>query len=1751
MSSKGKGQGRRGGKSKSNNNDNKDNKGKGRGNKSKKENRSAPKQRSKLSDYIFQVGTAKQASDFVVVHDYLARYVGIHFNKAADISQALEEMKHVTFTEPVWKVSTAKDAAQKEQETEKFRLDYNIEMKKFTDKKENYENNSKKAYKFLWEQCSVTMRDRVESIPGFAANIKEDPVELLKAIKSFALAFQETKYPVLSIDDAHDAFVRTSQKPDEKLIDYLKRFKVARDMMESQMGHEMILGKYSAQLQKDPNVKLDKLTVVTPPDYNVEVKEGKSPITVEHLHEANERWIALRYLRSLDKNKYGSLLKALAHQFSLGTDQYPKSLEKAHQAAMQHPWDSAYKQKQKQKADKNKQTEETEKPDEDQPKLTFSQFSNKCACCGKQGHSAKDCYSKTKPRAQWYCETNKQAKQFYQSFAQAVFLSSPAAAAAAAAPPSSVSVGAQDSSNEAASVTNSQFSWQMAQYQFIQQDDYLKKAEVLDSASSVDLFCNPAMVSNIRGAPHNLNLTTSAGQTLIKQEADVRNYGRVWFDRDGIANIFALANMVRRYRVTFDSAQEDAFLVHTKPNITKFVKDPVTNLYVHRPANTGLLQLTPTRAPPAGGPGGPAAHLGTVLANTVEENMRFHTPREIAQAKEARKLLEICGSSVRDLKTVILSNAIKNNPVTTKQVSLAESIFGKDIGYLKGHTTRHRPQPLVTDQVAIPKELRLRLQEIELFMDGIYVNSMPFLTTISKLLMYRTAQHSKTVLMEDILRTLDNVLRLYNSKGFRIKKIWCDNQFKPMFATCQDNMDLEIDHPPAKDHVPEAERNNRSIKERVRAAFHRLPYKALPTTMMIHLVQDCATKMNWFPNKHGISDHLSPRMILSREPLDFKKHCVCPFGQYVQASDEPKESEKNTNVERTMDALYIRPTSTGHEVYNLITQRIVTRGKVTPVPVTPSVIKTVEAIAASQKQKGLRIKTRRGDVLFDSSWIAGVDYDDDDDEEDEYVYQEEEDEPLDYDTEDTQPESQDSDDSDDSDAGTDSDSESSDEDDDEDSLDDDDPNHAITNGPTQEEPDEEPVEEDEPVDEPVEEPVQDEEEADEPRRSTRHNIGVSEPPLNIASTSGQSYLNLDQPNDNDIALALSQYAVNFLMSVKEGSKIYKFTKKGNSFLTTYSFKKGLKKFGQDGFNSAMKEMGQLHNRDCWKPIDPSTITPTERKKALQSLIFLVQKKSGVIKSRHCANGSVQRSWIDDREASSPTVMTDSVMLTACIEAEEERDVATVDIPNAFIQTEIDERDKDGDRVIMKIQGPMVDLLIQIDPTYEDFVVHERGVKTLYVHILRALYGLLESALRYYQKWRADLESYGFKINPYDICVANKMVDNAQMTVSWHVDDVKVSHINPNHVDEFIAWATAEYGKQSPLTVTRGKKHVYLGMTLDYSKKGAVIVDMRDYVKDMLEDFPRSISGRVASCATSALFTVKPSKKLLKEQAEAFHTFVAKALFLTKRARPDIQHVVSFLCTRVKEPTRQDWDKLVRMMTFLHTTKHECLTSELHPIYEKGKKFIQVIWNVDAAFAVHDDLKSHTGAICTLGEGAAIAISRKHKTNTRSSTAAEIVAVDDVITPIIWSKRFLEAQGYPTKCILEQDNQSTLKWIKNGRASVGKRTRHMDIRYFYVTDYVLKGIIEAKYKPTKEMTGDYLSKPLQGQLMTKHRTKIMNLPKPNHARLAGVETKTTLTKSILKTPHYKNTTARPLSKKLRPSSCIPAVSSNRAVKFLKQ
>ena len=300
---------------------------------------------------------------------------------------------------------------------------------------------------------------------------------------------------------------------------------------------------------------------------------------------------------------------------------------------------------------------------------------------------------------------------------------------------------------------------------------------------------------------------------------------------------------------------------------------------------------------------------------------------------------------------------------------------------------------------------------------------------------------------------------------------------------------------------------------------------------------------------------------------------------------------------------------------------------------------------------------------------------------------------------------------------------------------------------------------------------------------------------------------------------------------------------------------------------------------------------------------------------------------------------------------------------------------------------------------------------------------------------------------------------------------------------------SKYGKYGEVKGLRGRYHDFLGINFDFRTPGKLKLDMIQYVRNMLDDFPIKFTKEDKTPTPAGNNLLESGGKILaKSRKEQFHSTVAKGLFLTKRARPDIHTVISILCTRVKEPTESDWAKLVRMMKYLHSTWWFTLNIVAEDIST-------IKWMVDASFAVHPDYKSHTGATLQFGGstsmGAIATVSRKQKLNTKSSTEAELVGADDISSLILWTQLFMESQGYPiTKNILYQDNKSAILLEQNGKQSSSKRTRHLNIRYFFLTDQHDRGNVSIEYCPTDQMVGDYMTKPLQGNKFIRFRNLIM-------------------------------------------------------------
>ena len=673
-----------------------------------------------------------------------------------------------------------------------------------------------------------------------------------------------------------------------------------------------------------------------------------------------------------------------------------------------------------------------------------------------------------------------------------------------------------------------------------------------------------------------------------------------------------------------------------------------------------------------------------------------------------------------------------------------------------------------------------------------------------------------------LLKGLKSILQVYQRGGFQVEAALMDGEFGHLRGELA-SMGVTLNETSRDEHVGEIERFIRTIKERMRAIYNTLPFQKIPARLVAEMGKACVFWLNSLPPQSNFGNDLSPRTIVTGQRLDFKRHCRFQFGEYVQTH----EQHNNSMMSRTVGALALRPTGNaqgGFYFLSLSTGRVLNRLQATALPMPDNVVDQVHRMARQQRANP--------GLMFGSRSHAGTANDDD-----------ENDESDNEEDEDYMPEEQEGDGSDD---GYEEDANGLDDhnhedvgsivsepdehgDDDATNMGDADigtemqvrsgrspdacgadtdatpevvdtnkraNNHVESKGVDGPDMGSEGVDEqsNDVVDpdgnevELVEEKIDNDSDKDESRDSvgTRDNAN-EKTGYNLRTNRERSYKHLYDPTVFEAAKN-SDDREGVMMTTING---------GSDETGQMSMKKGLKVFGEPGYAAVKKEMQQLHDRKVMQPVDRKDLSPSQKKEALGYLMFLKKKRCGAIKGRGCADGRKQRAYITKEESTSPTVSTEAAFLTAVVDAWENRKVAVLDVPGAFMQVEMDEL------VHVRFEGEMVDKLLEIDhDLYAGYVTVENGKKVMYVELLKALYGTLRAARLFWEKLQAKLvNEWGFTPNRYDSCVVNKMVGGRQLTVAWHVDDLKILHEEEDALDEFISMMEAEFGEDSPLSVS--------------------------------------------------------------------------------------------------------------------------------------------------------------------------------------------------------------------------------------------------------------------------------------------------------------------------------------------------------------
>ena len=289
-----------------------------------------------------------------------------------------------------------------------------------------------------------------------------------------------------------------------------------------------------------------------------------------------------------------------------------------------------------------------------------------------------------------------------------------------------------------------------------------------------------------------------------------------------------------------------------------------------------------------------------------------------------------------------------------------------------------------------------------------------------------------------------------------------------------------------------------------------------------------------------------------------------------------------------------------------------------------------------------------------------------------------------------------------------------------------------------------------------------------------------------------------------------------------------------------------------------------------------------------------------------------------------------------------------------------------------------------------------------------------------------------------------------------------------------------------MVVTRVKEYNFVGMDIRIKDNGTVEIQMKDQILECFEAFGELVMKDTNNPAKHNLFNLDESKSLNEKKMELFHHIVEKLLYVSKRARVDINLSISFLYTRVSCTMEEDCENLRRLLHYLHSTIDMPRITGAN-----GMNMVHIY--MDASYTTHDDMKGHKVGLMTLGKGIIQGKATKQKLSTKISTETESVGASDYISWMVWTKWFLEDQKYKLRRkIFYQDNESAMKLESNDRKSAGDKSRHINIRYFFIKDILKRENTYLIHCLIERMLVDYYIKPLQGSLFKKIRNILMGI-----------------------------------------------------------
>ena len=357
---------------------------------------------------------------------------------------------------------------------------------------------------------------------------------------------------------------------------------------------------------------------------------------------------------------------------------------------------------------------------------------------------------------------------------------------------------------------------------------------------------------NSGSTTHSDITTTSHNQTTSTDNGAYRSSQPTHTTPQVSVNILSMAKLKQQYHITYDSGEDNPFIVreHDNTQATYIFHESNDGLYYHEMNNTQQIYIT-----------------------TVTENKQKYSHNDVKRADGVRTLQKVIGHpTAKQLSYLLDHHLIPNSPFTSHDVRRAKQIYGPDLGNLKGKTTRRNPPTVDQIMQQCPNTIIEQYGSIMLSADVMHVNGIPFFITQSRHIHFGTMDVLPSLQAKDIGTALRCVVNIYARGGFQVTMALMDGAFAGLHDVCN-QLQIKLNTTSRDEHVGDVERYICTVKERMRGISNTIPFKRLTRNMVMELAKAVIYWLNSVPSNTGVSPTMNPRTIITGQLLDYHKHC--------------------------------------------------------------------------------------------------------------------------------------------------------------------------------------------------------------------------------------------------------------------------------------------------------------------------------------------------------------------------------------------------------------------------------------------------------------------------------------------------------------------------------------------------------------------------------------------------------------------------------------------------------------------------------------------------------------------------------------------------------------------------------------------------------------------------------------------------------------------------------------------------------------